>query len=131
MENFDAYNIVLWDLQKRRDLLTKAIEALETLCSLATISKATSATTTERATEEATATTGAIGVVSSTDACASGGEVASAAIGILSKEPNETQFSQYAVSADEDVTAEQVAAVEKLVAPEFADGDWRTVEQEK
>lgn len=34
------------------------------------------------------------------------------------------------VDYSDEVTPEQVAAIDKLVAPEFATGDWTTVEKE-
>lgn len=37
---------------------------------------------------------------------------------------------RFPVDYDDEVTAEQVAAIDKLVAPEFAHGDWITVESE-
>lgn len=36
----------------------------------------------------------------------------------------------YPVDYDDDVTADQVAAIDRLVAPEFEDGEWETVEDE-
>lgn len=85
----DAYGIVLWDLRRRRDELTRTIVALEALCSFVTTSKATLATTMVDATEEATATTGATDVENTTDASVLAGVASPAPTGIPSKDPSE------------------------------------------